>query len=410
MTDYCASRNQIKTYAPTASASNTLFAKNIDCVTLEADLVACDTLTVQGVDLSGVTDLTTKTQYQTASGNTTTFAGNVTTSGLTVNQINALYAANGIQLTSMVDQTYGNALGGINLYLVNPTLGTATNSQTMGLHMGTSKTVTNSAWEMLYVNIGSGNVLNRLDFKMAGQTTPTLSLTNGKLGINNTAPAEALDVSGNFKIFGNIITSGGALYGGIGQTFSAYWASTGGLNAYKYENMLANSNLYSSTYYPRVYTFYFTNVKATGFGTTTDKPLFRIGYGGATTTWGTIYSGSVTQIYSNSTAKEEATTSGIPLAPVISGGSWSENYVHSGSFTVTYMTAAGGGYIYKWDLLNTYYTIGGASNLCSNVQGSGYIFGSTSLGRPTAIGLFNGITDTYPTVKLYAQIISAHIV
>jgi hypothetical protein len=208
MTDYCASRNQIKTYAPTASASNTLFAKNIDCVTLEANLVACDTLTVQGVDLSGVTDLTTKTQYQTASGNTTTFAGSVSTSALVVNQIGALNATTGVIIPSIIDQTISNAANSITLYLVNPNLGTTPN--TMGLHMGTSKATANTAWQMLYVNTSlAGSASNRLDFKMLGPANQsTLSLLNGKLGINNTVPTEALDVTGNAKISGTLTMTG----------------------------------------------------------------------------------------------------------------------------------------------------------------------------------------------------------
>lgn len=204
-TDYCASRNQIKTYAP-ATASNTLFAKNIDCVSLDADLVACDTLTVQGVDLSGYTDVLSKTQYQTASANNTTFAGNVTTSGVSTSQIAANNPTTGVSIPSIIDQTISNASNSITLYLVNPSLGTSSN--TMGLHIGTSKTTSNTAWQMLYANTNSaGSTSNRLDFKMLNQST-TLSLSSGLVGINKTSPTEALDVFGNAKISGTLTMTG----------------------------------------------------------------------------------------------------------------------------------------------------------------------------------------------------------
>jgi hypothetical protein len=213
MTDYCASRNQIKNYAPTAAGS-TLFAKNIDCVTLEAGLVACDVLTVQGVDLSGINDVIDKTQYQSASGNNTTFAGNTTTSSLVTGQISALNPSTGITLSSSVEQLIATPSNGITLSLTNPSLNAS--GGTMGLQIGTSKTTSNASWDILYQNYNSaGGTTNKLTFGSHNNFPQTLIMTHGKVGVNNTNPAEALDVSGNMKVSGTSSLTGTISCGSI---------------------------------------------------------------------------------------------------------------------------------------------------------------------------------------------------
>lgn len=206
--NFCTPANRIGSYAPSpSSATDTLFAKNIDCVTLDADLVAAGNLTVAGVDLSTYPDLVAKTQNMTSSPTGTSFTGPLTTSSLNVTQIAANDPTLGVQMGSVINQEVASTTGG-NLYnMTNPSLATG-GSNTMGLLMGTSKSSTSNAWQMVYVNTAAGSQSNRLDFRMLGYNNPTLALTNGKVGINTAAATEALDVNGNAKINGTLAVTG----------------------------------------------------------------------------------------------------------------------------------------------------------------------------------------------------------
>lgn len=76
--DYCQSANQISTYSTNACCCDPLVVKNIDCVTLEANNIDTNSLTVGGDLISDdITALENKTQFQTANAvtNTTSFAG-----------------------------------------------------------------------------------------------------------------------------------------------------------------------------------------------------------------------------------------------------------------------------------------------------------------------------------------------
>jgi len=204
-TNFCTASNQIGTYANSASGT-ILFAKNIDCVTLEADLVSAGAITVDGVDLSDYTDIVEKTQNISASLAQTTFAGNVTSPGLEVSQVQALDPVLGVQVGSTINQEIATTSSGIQFNMTNPSLGT---NNTMGMVIGTSKTLSTTGWQMLYVNTNSaGSQSNRLDFRMLGYTNPTLALTQGKVGINTQSATEALDVSGNAKISGTLAVTG----------------------------------------------------------------------------------------------------------------------------------------------------------------------------------------------------------
>jgi len=204
-TNFCTASNQIGTYANSASGT-ILFAKNIDCVTLEADLVSAGAITVDGVDLSDYTDIVEKTQNISASLAQTTFAGNVTSPGLEVSQVQALDPVLGVQVGSTINQEIATTSSGIQFNMTNPSLGT---NNTMGMVIGTSKTLSTTGWQMLYVNTNSaGSQSNRLDFRMLGYSNPTLALTQGKVGINTQSATEALDVSGNAKISGTLAVTG----------------------------------------------------------------------------------------------------------------------------------------------------------------------------------------------------------
>lgn len=208
--DYCAAKNQIKSYAPT-SAGSTLFAKNIDCGTLDADYIGCSELSINGVPITGITDVTNKTQniLDTTSSNNTIIQGTLEVPDVETTRITAIDPTAGLTLNSKVDQNISTSTGGITLYLTNASLGTASTNY-MGFAMGTSKTSSNNAWQMLYYNTTSGSSNNRLEFKMMNQFTPTLSMIQGKVGIANAAPTEALDVTGNAKVSANL-TVGGTL-------------------------------------------------------------------------------------------------------------------------------------------------------------------------------------------------------
>lgn len=384
-------------------------AKNIDCVTLDADLVACDALTIQGVPITGIADITTKTQNISLSttNSRTLHTAAFQSADIETTRITGIDST-GLQIQSIMDQSVSNAANSIALYLVNPTLGTSSN--TVGFHIGTSKTTSNAAWQMLYVNTNlSGSTSNRLDFKSLNQGT-TLSMITGKVGVNTTAPTEALDVSGNAKVSGTMSVTG-QVAAPIGQQLGAIaWNSTAGVNSYKTENILATALLLNTSYFPRVYTLYFTNLKSSGYAAGTDKPFIRVGYGGATTTWSSNYNGWVTRAGDNNQnmVKEEVTTTGIPVYPIPAGITWGDTYSHSGQFTLTYMFAAGGGYIYRWDYSSTLAIVGAATEATDTVKGSGYIFNTTATGRPTALGIFYGATNTTSNL-LTAQIVSAHI-
>lgn len=97
--DYCLPSQQIPSYAPSSSGggtSNLLTTKNIDCVTLESDIVKCSVLTINGNSISqgDVTLLEEKTQNQTGTPGLTSFNGTVdadyiNTNSLATNQIDS---------------------------------------------------------------------------------------------------------------------------------------------------------------------------------------------------------------------------------------------------------------------------------------------------------------------------------
>ena len=309
--------------------------------------MACDSLTVAGEDLSGFVDIVDKTQYQTAAANTTTFAGNVTTSALTVNQISALNptTTTGVAIPSIIEQSIGSTSSGISLYLVNPSLSATSGS--WGMQIGTAKTTSNAAWQMLYINTNSsGSTSNRLDFKMLNQST-TLSLSSGLVGINKTSPTEALDVSGNLKVSGTIA---GTL---LATVNGAYTSTTDVGNTYRQYSITSGHSPYELWF-----DFYSlncsgwlsptTNYFTLTFNTTGTNASFDYGYTAGTNAAKTVvWSGNAMKLWNSPFPAVEA--SGINLA-----GTIRLSRVPTSTSDIVYAIT---GSCTRIDLLNGYVTI-----------------------------------------------------
>jgi hypothetical protein len=227
----------------------------------------------------------------------------------------------------------------------------------MGLRMGTSKIATNSGWDMLYVNAGSGLVSNRLDFKMSGQTTPTLSLINGLVGINKTSPTEALDVTGNVKISGTLtLTSQPTFPAGINPNRVYITGNSGtstvtltGINttAQRYKiilykigssvNPIVSLRLGSATTGYQASAFTYTNLLATGIDfQSVYAPVNGRALGNGSLLSGTIF---VDRVLSPVNTFAQFVLSGTTFQSNSTGSEYAVNYV-SGTLTTTTTTAA----------------------------------------------------------------------
>lgn len=438
--DVCVSANRIGTYTASTNPDIYLMSKNVDAVTVEANLVACDHLTIQGVEISTATN--TKTQNITsATTNVTNFTGMITAADLSATQmeIDAIIpkAGTGITVTdagvvnpiltiiptqNRIGLNYETPVNTIDVrsgitatlpsFLVDATnsrIGMGTTSLSYPLHIVSSATTTSVPLAAFLVPAlpVSGNCS-----LFVGTTTSNYAALRYQTSATNTSATNSLALSVGST---NVLTSTNAvasfnvpLYANAGQIFPIAWAATTAVNNFKAENMLATSATVNSSFAPHNYRLDFTSLKATGYGVTTGKPILRVGYGGSTTTWSSNYSGSVVAEGSSgsATTHEVVTAAGIPLYPILSGTSWSEAYEHSGTLRLTYQAAAGGGYIYRWDLETILYVPGGAG--AATTRGSGYIFNLTTLGRPTALGIFFSTTDL-ASLRLTAQIVNAQI-
>lgn len=93
MADYCDPSNFIGTYDPANSSggSGDIVTKNIDCVTLEADTVTCNALTINGESIEvDLTNVIARTVNQTATANpqTTVFTGTLAADEVSAPQVN----------------------------------------------------------------------------------------------------------------------------------------------------------------------------------------------------------------------------------------------------------------------------------------------------------------------------------
>lgn len=436
MTDVCNIANQIASYTPSSTVS--LLSKNVDAVTVEANLVACNALTIQGIPVT--TTSSDKIQnISSATAGVTNFTGEVTMTDLSTDQIE----------TDIIIPKTGTSVTITDAGVVNPTLTVipstgrigvnyTTPQNTIDVRSGSTATTPSFLVDATNSRIGIGTTSLNYPIHVSNPTTSTVALA-GFLAPN-------LPVSANASIFvgtttsnlaalryvtsatnttatnqlalsvgsTNILTSTNSatniafpLYANLGSTVMVAWAQTVAVNNFKAENMLNASAAVNANFAPYNYRLDFTALKADGYGTTVNQPLLRVGYGGATTTWSSNYSGAVAAERGGSTTiYEEVTASGIPLFPILTGTSWNSNDEHSGTLTLTYQGAAGGGYIYKWDLSTVVYqpSVSGANM----TRGSGYIFNLTALGRPTALGIFFSASDL-TTLSLTAQIVSARV-
>ena len=87
MTDVCNIANQIASYTPSSTGLEvSLLSKNVDAVTVEANLVACNALTIQGIPVT--TTSSDKIQnISSATAGVTNFTGEVTMTDLSTDQI-----------------------------------------------------------------------------------------------------------------------------------------------------------------------------------------------------------------------------------------------------------------------------------------------------------------------------------
>ncbi|WP_205097947.1 hypothetical protein [Candidatus Nitrosotenuis uzonensis] len=103
--------------------------------------------------------------------------------------------------------------GGVNTFFYewgNDHIVFATNNQ-QALHISPTQDIWIHPTKRLYFDAGFNDYIsntagNRLDFASNGVTTITVN--EGKVGIGNTAPTQALDVTGNIKLTGNIVSNG----------------------------------------------------------------------------------------------------------------------------------------------------------------------------------------------------------
>lgn len=379
MPNFCTPSNRIGSYVSSSSSTTTqnIITKNIDCVSLDADLVATDQLTVQGVDLSNYPDIVDKTQNMTSTPQGTSFSGPLTASSLNVTQIAANDPTLGIEIGSVVNHTMSSTTGTLMYNMLNPSLGTGSNDN-MGLEIGTSKT-TDNAWQMLYVNNATA-LSRRLDFRMRGYSTPTLCLTRGKVGVGNSAPAEALDVTGNTKISGTLSVSG---------VVTGSFIKSGTLLL----NQTANKfQFYDIPSTAGKITLHFQNVFATVQPATGSVPFFRVGTGSGT---------SPTMVTTNYTGGIDAgiqsafvpPTTLVQIYPIPSTGTFAANVKHSGDITFTYIGSSGGFRFYSYTI-TTFYQSGSGFSVVAHCSGNGSVGIAFSSGPITSIGLFYSETDT----------------
>lgn len=213
MTDYCSSYKFIGNFASGSSGgTSTTYIKNLDAVSVEADLISCGKLTINNVEIDDtVSSLTTKTQYQTASANDTSFAGTVTSTGVRAATVsaNSMIPYSGTSINFGTNTVYMNTSAkyvGINtvspaysldvngegnfstalrvtssatssvtlLQLLGPSVSTATTTNEIRMFIGTTNSTRTGgviAW------CPRATVTdNRLSFYVTGTSTPRLDI------------------------------------------------------------------------------------------------------------------------------------------------------------------------------------------------------------------------------------------
>jgi hypothetical protein len=281
--DVCNAANRIGTYVPAASSGGTTPTswtitstetstvnqqiKNIDAVSVEANLVSCNALTIAGQPITGgLATLTEKTQNQTATAGTTTFTGTVNAESF--NATGGTFTASTINTQNIVPTAEPILIGGTNktvyIHSVNqrvginttaPTAGTAldvngsirTNSQLLVVPTitttsnivqsltGTTNVLTTGSERRIVLGVAettnnagyigfnkvsdtSGDASNRLSLYLSGKST-----TGPRLDVNGTNT----NVVGAMAVSGALTLNGGTLnnYLGNGQNSVATTAT-----------------------------------------------------------------------------------------------------------------------------------------------------------------------------------------
>jgi len=201
MTDVCNLANRIGTYAPSSSSAVNvnLLSKNVDAVTVEANLVACDALTIGGVPITTVSaekvqNITAATPAQT------TFNGQVTMTDLSTTQI---------ETDTIIPKT-GTSLTITDAGVANPTLtiipstgrigvNYTTPQNTIDVRSSTTATVPSFLVDAFNSRIGIGLTSPSYPIHVSSPSTSTVALA-GFL-------APSLPVSANASIFVGTSTS-----------------------------------------------------------------------------------------------------------------------------------------------------------------------------------------------------------
>jgi len=254
--DYCNASNQIGSFVPSSGTlTQNIITKNVDCVSLEADLVSCDTLTIKGVEYpQSIDSVISATQHQSAVTNPyalTSFASSlsaseVTTPGqITTNTINPYGSTPTITLGSTKPGlVVNNTTGYVGIGTSTPSTflditGTSTSpgttirsifpltaSGSTRILLGASSSITRDAGFIDYVYTSSGSTSNQIRMGLLNQTTPMIIISgtattisgdvnidsntfkldsvNNRVGINNSTPVQALDVVGSIVATGSI--------------------------------------------------------------------------------------------------------------------------------------------------------------------------------------------------------------
>lgn len=196
--------------------------KNLDVVSLSADDVACNSITIDGEPLNGtvvaeLNSLIDKTQNQTGTPGDTTFAGEVhlpTTyvqATLDVTGNTQLY---GDLISSQSAQFTGGITSDGSMYIDTDTLvvkndthrvGIGTAAPTSTLHVDGNTTVNNNLYVTQDANI-TGNLV-------VDTNVIATNVSLNRVGINNASPAYPLDVSGQARSTGFVVGSSVVLDG-----------------------------------------------------------------------------------------------------------------------------------------------------------------------------------------------------
>lgn len=167
--DYCVTSNQIGNYVPSSGGggSGGVTTRNIDCVTLDADTVTCNSLTIDGVVVdTSLQDIVAATQHQTATPSITTFSSNVD-----------------------VDQVYSTTLLTDNIQAPTGTL-------TINSAVTTTSSVTSATSINVNNTTATTGAVPLASFTAANQTSGTTALYLGK---NTSAQHNALALTYNFS-------------------------------------------------------------------------------------------------------------------------------------------------------------------------------------------------------------------